>query len=380
MRILVLGYIVRGPLGGLAWHHLQYVLGLREMGHEVLFLEESDNYPSCYNPRTLEFTTDPHYGLTFINDLFTRFELTEHWSYFDAHKNKWYGLSNRKVKEFCVSADLVLNISGINPVREWWHSIPCRILIDTDPVFTQIKHLTNAAQAELAKAHTHFVTFGENIGKQDCLIPNDGLLWRATRQPVYLNAWQVSGIVSKGSWTTVMQWDSYKSGEFKGKIYGMKSQSFKPFMNLPKLIAPEQIEIALGSASAPKAELENMGFKITDPLSVTETHHSFQRYIASSKGEWTVAKHGYVITNSGWFSERTLNYMACGKPVIVQDTGFSQNLPLGEGLLGFANPGEAVEQFNRVNVDYRQHCASARRIVEEHFDSTKVIKKLLEVA
>src|SRR5687768_944222 len=138
MRIVVLGYIVRGPLGGLVWHHLQYVLSLKQLGHQVLFLEDSDNYPSCYNPSTFEVTTDASYGLTFLETIFTSFGLKENWAYYDEHTNSWFGKSKKGVVTFCDKADVVLNISGMNPLRDWWSNIANRVFIDTDPAFVQI--------------------------------------------------------------------------------------------------------------------------------------------------------------------------------------------------------------------------------------------------
>ena len=379
MNIVVLGYIVRGPLGGLAWHHLQYVLGLKQSGHNVIFLEDSDDYFSCYNPESSEMSTNPEYGLRFITNLFNNFDLKDQWAYFDAHTNNWYGQSEQKVISFCALADVVLNLSGINPLREWWASIPSRILVDTDPTFTQIKHLTDNQAMIIAKSHTHFATFGENYGKRECSIPDDGLLWRPTRQPVCMDVWHVSKSMYKSKWTTVMQWDSYKVGEYGAKIYGMKSLSFKPFISLPKYIENIKLELALGSPNSPGEELVKEGWDIIDPSIVTKSTKSYQQYIAASKGEWSVAKHGYVITNSGWFSERSLNYMASGKPVVIQDTGFTQFIPSGKGLLPFTTLEQASEQIKKAEQDYKFHCTQARKVAQDFFDSKNVLSTLLSI-
>ena len=376
MKILVLGYIVKGPLGGLAWHHFQYVLGLIKLGHEVLFIEDSDDYPACYNPITFKCTVDPFFGLQFIKDLFKSFDLSN-WAYFDAHSNSWFGRNRRKVFDFCKKADLVLNLSGINPVREYWQNIPTRIFIDTDPGFVQINNLTKPNVMELAKAHNIFFSFAENINTPSCTIPADGFLWKPTRQPVFLSAWKIDRPRIDANWTTVMQWDSYKELQYNDVKLGMKSKSFIPFYKLPKFVPNENLEISMGSSSAPRTQLVKLGWQISNPSHTTRNPQGFQDYIRTSKGEWTIAKQGYVITNSGWFSERTLNYMASGKPVIVQDTGFKNFLPTGQGLLCFSNLDEAIDQINRVNADYEIHCLSARRIVEEHFNSTAVLSNLL---
>lgn len=377
MKIVVLGYIVRGPLGGLAWHHFQYVLGLKSMGLEVLFLEDSDDYPSCYNPETFEVGTDPSYGLKFISDFFNKYDIKDNWSYFDAHANRWYGQDDKKVKQFCNNADVVLNISGVNPLRPWCNTIPVRVLIDTDPVFTQIKHLANKNAMRDAKAHTHFATFAENYGKKTCTIPDDGLPWKPTRQPVFLNAWKKREAESSAKWTTVMQWDSYKAQSYDGVTYKMKSASFETFISLPELTS-ETLELALGSPNAPKEELLKSGWHIDNPLKITKTPFTFQQYISQSKGEWSVAKHGYVVTRSGWFSERSLNYLASYKPVVVQDTGFSDYLLCGAGILPFSTAEQAAEQLDKASKDYNIHCKQARKIVEEHFASEKVLSRLIK--
>lgn len=378
MRIVVLGYIVRGPLGGLVWHHLQYVVGLKQMGHDVLFLEDSDDFAGCYNPETFKTSINPQYGLKFIKNIFATHNLLDNWAYYDDHTANWYGKSKTAVFSFCNKANMVINLSGVNPLRDWWTLVPIRILVDTDPAFTQIKHLTDNKAMERAKAHTHFATFGENFGKSICRIPDDGFPWQATRQPLCIDFWKVSNHYSNPNWTTVMQWDSYKESGYDGKVYGMKSLSFKPFMSMPKH-TNEKLELAIGSPNAPRKKLINNGWIISDPLEATLTPHAFQKFIANSKGEWSVSKHGYVISKSGWFSERTLNYMASGKPVVIQDTSLSDIIPTGSGVLTFSNIDEAAEQLKRINSDYSFHCKQARKIAEDFFDADKVLQSLLSI-
>lgn len=377
MRIIVLGYIVRGPLGGLVWHHLQYVIGLKQMGHEVLFMEDSDDFAGCYNPHTNEVTVDPVYGLHFINDIFKKFDLADHWCYFDAHQNKWYGQNKQKVLSFCDKADMVINISGVNPLREWCLSIPKRIIIDTDPAFTQVKHLTDHKALLLAEAHTHFFSFAENIGKPFCTIPGDGFQWKPTRQPVFLPAWKNTVADRSAKWTTVMQWDSYKEQSYSGNQYGMKSLSFAAFFKLPGFIPTEQFELAIGSPAAPKEDLEKNGWHIINSLIVTQTPATYQDYIALSKAEWSVAKHGYVAAKSGWFSERSTCYLASGKPVLVQDTGFADSIETGKGIFIFKTMEDILNNVNRINADYKMHCTNARKMAAEYFDAEKILLPLV---
>ena len=377
LKIVILGYIVRGPLGGLAWHHLQYVIGLKRLGHQVLFLEDSDDFPGCYNPETFELNENPIYGLAFLNNLFSKFDLQSNWAYFDAHTNTWHGKSKQEVFLFCAGAHMVLNLSAVNPLRQWWASIPSRVLIDTDPAFTQIRHLTNQNDFAVANQHTSFFSFGENIGKPGCTIPADGFDWKSTRQPIVMNIWKATEPEPNGKWTTVMQWDSYKTQKYERIVFGMKSMSFQEFENMPRLVPGENFELALGSTTAPVNELINKGWHIINSLIPTKTPWSYQEYIANSKGEWSVAKHGYVVSNSGWFSERSLCYMASGKPVVVQDTGFSQAMQTGKGMFPFKTIEQAVEGINNINKDYKYQCQAARNFVEENFAAQQVLMHLL---
>ena len=150
IRIVVLGYVVRGPIGGMAWHHLNYVRGLADLGHEVLFLEDSDDYPSCYDPSRFVTDCDPAYGLGFARKAFAEIGMDDCWCYHDAHKNRWFGPAAERALAFCRDADLVINVSGVNPLRDWTAAIPVRAFIDTDPLFTQAKHIEDPAALALA--------------------------------------------------------------------------------------------------------------------------------------------------------------------------------------------------------------------------------------
>jgi hypothetical protein len=379
LRIAVLGYIVRGPLGGLVWHHLQYVTGLRALGHDVLFVEDSDDYPSCYDPSRHVVDTDPSYGLRFAAKAFGRAGAGDSWAYHDAHAARWLGPAAGRARGFCESADLVLNLSGVNPLREWTARAPARALIDTDPAFTQIRHLTEPAARARALEHTAFFTFGENFGRPGCAIPDDGLPWAPTRQPITLDAWEVTPGPPAGAFTSVLQWDSYAPREHGGRRFGMKSESFRDFMDLPSR-SSETFELALGTANAPRDRLSAHGWRLRDPLALAPDGPAYQRYLRASKAEFGVAKSGYVTSRSGWFSERSVAYLASGRPVAVQDTGFSDWLEASLGVVAFSNLAEAAEAVARISGDYARHCRAAREIAAETFDAAKVLPDLLERA
>lgn len=376
LNIVVAGYIVGGPLGGLVWHHLQYILGLHLMGHHVLFVEDSNDYPSCYHPKSYEVTTDPSYGLDFIQKVFTRYGVRDNWAYYNYHTDVWHGKTFSQVRSFADTADIFINLSGVNPLRDIFVNIPIRVLLDTDPVFTQIRHLTEPAAMANALKHTHFFTFGENIGRACCSIPDDGFQWQATRQPVVLNLWSNQGYKKNANWTTVMQWDSYKTREYKGHVFGMKSSSFTDYFSLPQKV-DEVFELAVGSTTPPKEKLRQHGWNIINPIEVSLSPADYQQYLRQSKGEWSIAKQGYVASNSGWFSERTTGYLATGRPAVVEDTGFSKIIETGRGLFSFTTPEEVIAAIEEVNSKYEEHCKWAREIAEEYFRYDKVLNGLL---
>lgn len=377
MRIIVLGYLVRGPLGGMAWHHLQYVLGLAGLGHDVYFMEEGGD-GSCYDPRVNAMVSDASYGLRFAQDALARLELGERWAYYDAHTGCWLGPAGVRGAELCRSADLLINVSASNPLREWHLKIPVRAFIDTDPAFTQVRNLTDAVARENARLHTHFFSFGENIGR-GAAIPDDGFHWLPTRQPIVLTAWPVRTGPAVGRYTTVMQWDSYAALEYGGATYGMKSHSFAPYSGLP-LRTPVSLELAVGAAADTRRHLEQNGWTISNPLEVAADPWRYQDYIAASRGEFTVAKDGYVRSRSGWFSERSAAYLASGRPVVTQDTAFGDWLPHGEGVIAFDTPETALEALDAVEGRYAAHCEAARALAEEYFDARQVLRSLLDRA
>jgi hypothetical protein len=250
-------------------------------------------------------------------------------------------------------------------------------LVDLDPVFTQVHHLTDRAARERALQHTAFFSVGENIGLERSTIPDDGLPWRPTRQPVVLDFWPVTPGPAGGRFTTVMVWDAYPSVEYQGVRYGMKSASFGPYLALPET-ASAVLELALGSA--PHDLLASRGWHLRDSAEETRDPWSYQRYIQGSKAEFSVAKQGYVAARSGWFSDRSLAYLASGRPVVLQETGFSDWLETGLGIVSFSTPDEAVAGIDDINRRYDLHCRAAREIAEEYFDATKVLAQLIDRA
>jgi hypothetical protein len=239
--------------------------------------------------------------------------------------------------------------------------------------------LTDPAARLRALQHTAFFSFGENIGLRHTTVPRDGFPWQATRQPIVLDAWQVTPGPVQGKFTTIMQWDSYPALLYDGRRYGMKSNAFESYIDLPSKVG-SIFELALGSASAPRTLLHDKGWALRDPLQLTRDLWAYQRYLQQSKAEFSVAKHGYVVSRSGWFSERSAAYLASGRPVLIQETGFSNWLPSGEGVLAFKTPEEVCTGIEKINRRYKFHCQAARAIAAEYFDARHVLSHLLELA
>jgi hypothetical protein len=378
LRVLVLGYIVRGPMGGMTWHHLQYFLGLHQMGHEVFFLEDSgDTEYSCYDPNRNITDQNPSYGLEYANQVFKKIGLENKWGYYDHHQNKWHGPLAETALKIIKDADLLLNLSCSNTLRSWLYDVPIRVLLDTDPVFTQIRNLADPERLNFSKQHTAFFTFGENFKQEGCLIPDDDIPWKPTRQPVVLNAWPVINRKKDAPFTTIMKWESYPGRDYNGRYYGMKAESFDDYMDLPKK-TNSIMELAVSDSGTPKQRLVENGWHLTYPQSISSDPWKYQEYIQQSKAEFSIAKHGYVAGRTGWFSERSACYLASGRPVVLQDTGFSDWLKTDFGLIPFDDANEALSAIEEINNNYDRHCHYARGLAESYFSSDKVLADLIE--
>ncbi|MCA9266257.1 MAG: hypothetical protein KDA60_20495, partial [Planctomycetales bacterium] len=260
-RIIVVGYLVRGPLGGLAWHYLQYVVGLHRLGHDVYFVEDSEDYPACYDPQQNAMVMDPAYGMAFAKEAFDRLGLPDCWGYFDAHRGTWLGPLAGRIEQVIREAELLINVSGVTPIRHGLEYVPRRALIDTDPAFTQLRNIQDPRKREESLTHTHHFSFGENVGCRDCLVPDDGMRWLPTRQPIVTDLWPVAPPAVDGAFSTVMQWESYAAADYNGVRFGMKSDSFAPYMHLPEATG-YRFDLAVGSPTAPLDQLRKAGWNV----------------------------------------------------------------------------------------------------------------------
>jgi hypothetical protein len=384
LRVVVTGLIGQHPLGGVTWDYIQYVSGFADLGYDVYYVEDSGEWPYSSSPGDSGRyeAADCSESIAHLSRVMRRFGLADRWAFRCAIGSRWFGLSERRRREVLRTADLLVNVSGTLHRPEEYRSIPCLAYIDSDPVFTQIK----IARAEgrfpgRVDAHDVHFSFGEVLGAA----PQTRQHWLPTRQPIVLSQWRP--VESRREvFTTVMNWTSYKPLEYGGKRFGQKNVEFKRFIDLPKHVHPVQLEVALralGRQLTPGAlvtRFRRKGWNVVDPRDVCRNVDGYRSYIETSKGEWSVAKNGYVEGRSGWFSCRSACYLAAGRPVVVQDTGFSEVLPTGEGIVSFSTVDEAAEGIQVVEGDYGRHARVARELAEEYFDSKKVLTRLIEEA
>jgi hypothetical protein len=413
LRIIVTGLIAQHHrLAGVTWDYLQYVLGLARLGHDVYYLEDSGQWPYTLDGGVSGndwIAYDPTPRVACLAAVMARYDLEGRWAYRPAIKPRWFGLSDRKRREVLQSADLLINVSGTLKRPQDYRQIRRLVYVDSDPVFTPVKLSLSRGQIRFRKqleAHDIYFSFGENSSPD---VPGMGDGWLPTRQPIVLSEWRPS-MPQRDVFTTVMNWTSYKPLIYRGQTYGQKDMEFKRFLELPAKAQPAVFEVALSKVRnprhiaweddedvlppgvrelvtsnrthgwTPRDLLTATGWHVVDPLQVCPDLDSYRQYIESSRAEWSVAKNAYVVGQAGWFSCRSACYLAAGRPVILQETGFSKVLPTGKGLLSFTTVEEAAAAVFEVNGNYALHAKAARAIAEDYFDSERVLARLVDQA
>jgi hypothetical protein len=375
---IVSGYFVGNPLGGHVLSILHWLVGLKRLGYDVVFVEHNDWAIGCYNPHSNEWSHDPSYGIGELTRIFDEVGLGR-WCFVDAY-GKYHGLPRQDLERVCRDADVLISLWSVTWLEEF-STCRYRVFIDTDPGFTQFSMLPTPSRSVAGYAspldfHERF-TYGTRIGKPDCPIPTHGLTWLPTRPPVALELVPQRFAPQASLFTTIMSWTVRKPVVYEGEEYGQKDVEFWRIVDLPSRVG-SVFEIALGGASAPLEKIASAGWRLADPRRITATPWSYCEYIAQSRGEFSVAVNLEVKARTGWFSDRTAAYLASGKPVIVQDTGFSEYLPCGEGLFAFSTIEEAEHAVRTIAADYPRHCAAARSIAETYFSSDVVIGGILK--
>ena len=402
MRIIVTGLIAQHyRLAGVSWDYIQYCIGLKQLGHDVYYFEDSGEWP--YNldggaSGNEWVEKDCHKNIGCLKNLFDRYGLNDRWAYFFPLTSEWFGLTGAKRKEVLQTADMLINVSGTLEKPEQYDLVKKLVYIDSDPGFTQAKlKLNHEAFAKRIAAHHCLFSFGELLPP---FLQDERYDWKPTRTPIVLSEWENKKRHTQ-RYTTIMNWTSYKPLEFEGKSFHQKDIEFIKFIELNRKLKNISFEVALSKLqhknwqsslpdhfdgeehqhiifSSPADLLSHYGWKVVDPAERCNDLDTYRDYIFHSKAEWSVAKGGYAVSKPGWFSCRSACYLAAGRPVIVQDTGFGMVLPEGEGILGFNTIEEAMEKIAEVEADYSLHARRAREIAEEYFDASKVLQQLIE--
>ena len=383
-KIVLLHFVGQMPLAGIAWQAVHYLAPLQKLGFETWYVEDHGANP--YDPRISSVVMDCAYNLGYLRAALARHGLGERWAYWDAINDVYHGLSREAVRTLYGEADALINLCGATRLREEHLRCPVRIMIDTDPVYEQIKYANAdpAARAYL-DAHTHFFTYGANLGTSACSIPLSGVPWRATRPPVDLDLWPEPprDAAAPPCFTTIATWENKgKNIDFEGESYlWSKHTNFLEYLDLPRHRPETCFRMAmLPPDEAVRETVEAGGWGLVDPRPVSAGIDAYRDFISGSRGEFTVAKDIYVRPNSGWFSDRAVCYLAAGRPVVTMRTGFTSYCPAGRGLFDYASKNEALAAIDAVAADYAGHSRTARELAGECFAGERVLARLLAEA
>ncbi|HZN65828.1 MAG TPA: hypothetical protein VFB66_11080 [Tepidisphaeraceae bacterium] len=372
LNILFSGMIAADPhQGGATWAVLQYLLGFRRLGHDVYFVEPVPARSLRPEGVSLKDSVNAKYFMQVVS----RFNFRGRAALIMPCTRQTAGMSYEQVQEVADRADVLFNVSGMLVTG----GARRRAYLDLDPAFVQLWHSSQGVDMRLDD-HTHFVTVGLNIGRPGCDVPTCGRQWIHTLPPVVLEQWSPAGDVRYKRLTTVANWRGYGSIEHNGVHYGQKAHSLRKLIELPKMTR-ERFTVALNIHKDETRDLEALnrnGWNLLDPAEVAGNPDRYRDFVRSSKAEFGLAKSGYVNSRCGWFSDRSACYLASGRPVVAQDTGWSEHLATGKGLLAFNSAEDVVAAVDEINSDYARHSAAAAQIAREYFDSDVVLSRLLE--
>ena len=383
LRIIVAGGAGAMPFAGVAWQVAQYLEGFRRLGHEVLYLEDTERWP--YDPIAETVCDDAGPAIEYVARLAARCGLQDSWAYRDvAQGGALHGMPEDGLEDWLSTADVLVNVTGVMLLREEHQRIPARVYLETDPVLAQIE-VAEGRQftIDFLDAHTHLFTYGANFGAPDCEVPTGRFVYHATRPPVILDWWAPPAGPAQTAghpFTTVSNWhQTEKDIVWQGRrLTWSKDVQFRRFAALPDR-SPVALELALaGEDPGVFAELRDAGWRVRPAGPLSKDLDSYREYIRASAGEFSIAKEQYALLRTGWFSDRTACYLAAAKPAIVQDTGFGCALPTGEGLFAFTTLDDAVAALEAVQADYPRHASASLQLASEFFRAETVLTQLLD--
>jgi hypothetical protein len=379
-KIVVLGMMSRHPVAGIVWLTMQYLIGLERLGYETYYVEAHGATPKM-------FMRDGDDGsllaAAFIDDVMRRFDLGGRWALHALHSDgRCYGMSDEALRELYRSAALLINLhGGTTPLPE--HVATGRLIyLGTDPVLREVElHHDVQETIDMFAQHSVLFTWGENYGRADCGIPvSTRFQFIPTRQPIVIELWNTGDTSAGAAFTTIAGWQQlWREIELDGVAYSWsKHLEFMKFIDLPARTG-QILELALsGCDDEARRVLAANGWRVRDAAEVSSDLDEYRRYIATSRAEFTVAKDQNVRLRSGWFSDRSATYLAAGRPVVTQDTGFGNVLPTGAGLFGFLTIDDAMTAVDAINSDYSRHSRAAAELARTYFDSDTVLGRLLQ--
>ncbi len=388
-KIVVLGFMGSMPVAGVIWQHVHYIVGLQKLGHDVYYIEDTGRYP--YDPIAFQPSEDYSYAAKTLKKLSERFGFEGKWGFCARFKDpiEMAGLDWTEMLQLFREADCALNICGSHRVLEEYGVIKNLIYVESDPGVEQIK--VDQGDEECIKhlrRHHHLFTFGELIGTEDFPVPLHGMKWMPTRQPVVTEIWSTgqanhSFNPAVKRFTTICNWSTagHKDIEWRGSSYlWSKATEFMRFVSAP-VEAGEEFELATDlKTDEEKGVFERSNWHITSPHDMSMDITTYRDFILNSKAEFTCAKDQYVRLNTGWFSDRSACYLAAGKPVITQETGFSKIYGHGTGLFSFSDIHEIREAVQTINKDYHKQSKAASKLGKQLFEAQVVLTQLLSDA
>jgi len=379
-KIIVFGILFWYPLAGVTYQFLHYLIGLRRLGYDPFYIEDSGRW--VYDPRLNDLSPDASGNVDAVAPVLQAHGFGDRWSFRGNYPGgQSYGMTDEQRLQLYREADGFLNVTGAQEIRDEQRACKRRVYVESDPFASQVKVAKgDAGMIATLAAHDTLFTFGENIGAPDCGVPLEKFCWLPTRQPVALELWD-HALPAGTTYNTITTWHNRgKDLEYRGQTwYWTKDREFEKFLELPRK-CPARFELAATMDAQVKARLQQHGWQQTDSIEISRGIDRYRGYIQQARAEFTVARDQYVRPNTGWFSDRSACYLAAGRPVITQETGFSNILPTGKGLFGFNNLDDILRAVDCIERDYEGNCRAARAIAAEYFAADKVMASLMDRA